>query len=377
MKRELERYLKQATRGLYGAARKDVWNELEQDILERVRGSKAFGLSETQALNRALEQLGDPRAVSAGMASTYHFPVVFKGLALTLIGGAALFTFSSRAQQILKLEDSGFGLPGTSLTVKKLDLQKAIEAEGLKISPGKVDKQLGVEVGSTLTLPNGKRVLIPLQYTRIPTTEENPSVPLYPVLNQIRSAGYSVEISGWNKLHITSSLFKLTLEPVGKENSFINWYRFEGARWASNGLFDQFMAGEIENPALIEGRRPDLAGKVVVAVTVTRSAVSNPLVYYINNGQQEVQCKAQQPRASAYADAVQVSADGHYALRVIGGVVAEKSIPKVPRTVAQACTPQAIPTGVFLAIFEQGIFKPLKTPLQPGMKLEPGKTYTL
>jgi len=373
MKRELERYLKRATRGLYGAARRDVWNELEQDILERVRVSQAFGLSEAQALNRALEQLGDPRAVSIGMASTYHFPVVFKGLALTLMAGTALFTFSSRAQQILKIGDSGSGLPGTSLSVKKLDLQKALEAAGLSMSTGKKEGDLT----SMLTLPNGKRVLIPFQYTRIPPIEENPSVPLYSVLSQIRSAGYPVEISGWNKLHVTSSLFNLTLEPAGKQNSFLNWYRFQGAGWATNGLFDQFMAGEIENPALIEGKRSDLAGKVVVAITVTRSAVSNPLVYYINNGQQEVQCKAQQPRASAYADAVQVSADGQYTLRVIGGVVAEKTAPKVPRTVAQACTPQAIPTGVFLAIFEQGIFKPLKTPLQPGMRLEPGKTYTL
>ena len=377
MKRDLERDLKRATRGLYGAARKDVWNELEQDILERVRVSRAFGLSETQALSRALEQLGDPQEVSAGMASTYHFPVVFKGLALTLIAGTALFTFSSSAQQILKIGDSGFGLPGTSLTLKKLELKSALEAEGLKISPGKIDKQLGVEVGSTLTLPNGKRVLIPLQYTRIPTTEENPSVPLYSVLSQIRSAGYPIEISGWNKLRVTSSLFKLTLEPARKQDSFVNWYRFEGARWATDGFFDQYMASEIENPALVEGKRPDLAGKVVVAITVTRSAVSNPLVYYINNGQQEVKCKAQQFQASAYADAVQVSGNGQFTLRVVGGVVAEKIARKVPRTVAQACTPQAIPTGVFLAIFEQGIFKPLKTPLQPGMKLEPGKTYTL
>ena len=138
------------------------------------------------------------------------------------------------------------------------------------------------------------------------------------------------------KLNITSSLFKLTLEPIQNQNSFAKWYRLSAASWATDRLFDQYMAETLERPVKLEGVRPDLAGKVVVAVTVSKSPSSFALGYFV--GAKEVFCNKQQPRAGAFADAVKVGPDGRFVLQTIRGKVQQKVLPTVPRTLnAYAC----------------------------------------
>ena len=256
--------MKRATRGLYGAARKDVLNELEQDIFERVRVSRAFGLSETQALNRALEQLGDPRAVSVGMANTYMWPRALKGLSLLCVMGLVFLFY-----------------------------------------------------------------------------------PLAPARGQ---------------------------DLTGAE-----WYgvKLEGAQWAADGLFDRYMAPTIQGAAVLQGQRLDLAGRVIVAVTVTPSTSVQPLSYYVDKGQQEVRCDRIQPNAGAYTAITKADPSGRFELLVLSGVLAQQPTRWLPRSIQEACTPRVVNTGVYLAVFAGGSFTPLKTRLAPGTRLEPGKTYTL
>ncbi len=79
----VETYLRRATRGLWGKKRLEVREELEAHLQERVMAYRIGGLGETDAVKKALAELGKPQEVSLGMARLYTFP--------TLLGsGAAL-----------------------------------------------------------------------------------------------------------------------------------------------------------------------------------------------------------------------------------------------------------------------------------------------
>ncbi len=72
--RELRRYLRRATRGLWGKSHTVVWAELEGHIRMRAAELQITGLSEEAAILRALSELGSPSLVSHGMAHVYILP---------------------------------------------------------------------------------------------------------------------------------------------------------------------------------------------------------------------------------------------------------------------------------------------------------------
>ena len=193
MNRTLERYLKQATRGLHGSVKKDVWNELEGDILERVRGSRAFGLSEGEAMKQALKQLGSAQEMSAGMVKTYRLPLVQKTLIGFSVVGLLMLSFPSNAQPLVSLTHWG-----ESLEVSPDELIKSLQNQGLVIKESQTDS---ANTKTQLTLPNGKLVWIePANSFRPPESRGAPSLLIKPILQNIHSAGYPIKISGWEKL---------------------------------------------------------------------------------------------------------------------------------------------------------------------------------
>ena len=74
--KQLERYLNHATRGTYGKTRVLIRAELEANIRMRGKELEHHGLNETQAITRALEELGAPNFVSAGMTRVYTMPKI-------------------------------------------------------------------------------------------------------------------------------------------------------------------------------------------------------------------------------------------------------------------------------------------------------------
>ena len=73
---EVERYLNRATRGLWGRKRREVREELEAHISERITVHRIAGLKEADAVEQALLEMGEPREVSAGMAKLYTVPLI-------------------------------------------------------------------------------------------------------------------------------------------------------------------------------------------------------------------------------------------------------------------------------------------------------------
>ena len=84
---ELERYLKAATRGLWGQKKFEVREELEAHILERAHKHELLGFEHQQAISNAIYELGDARAMNRGMTGVHTMPKLLRSMF------TAMFTF--------------------------------------------------------------------------------------------------------------------------------------------------------------------------------------------------------------------------------------------------------------------------------------------
>ncbi|GGJ45472.1 permease prefix domain 1-containing protein [Deinococcus roseus] len=91
----LNHYLKQATRGLPRKQKIELWQELEADILERTNQHRAFGMTEHEALQKTLAQMGQPAAIQKGMQQVYLMPRITRFGAGTLLSGVLLMSATS------------------------------------------------------------------------------------------------------------------------------------------------------------------------------------------------------------------------------------------------------------------------------------------
>jgi len=92
----LNAYLRRATWGLPEARRQDLWDELEEHLLNRAEQLQHTGLSSTQALIQAIHELGSPSRVTLGMAKVYTMPkLLVAAAALALSISAGLYVLAS------------------------------------------------------------------------------------------------------------------------------------------------------------------------------------------------------------------------------------------------------------------------------------------
>lgn len=89
-----ERYLRQATRGLSGQAKRDAQTELRGAIEDKVWRSTLLGLAAGAAQGAALRDLGSPHAVASGLTRVHTLPRAALGAVLAgvacLLGVQAL-----------------------------------------------------------------------------------------------------------------------------------------------------------------------------------------------------------------------------------------------------------------------------------------------
>ena len=101
MKR-LERYLNEATRGLFGRRKKAVQLELRGDIEDKLHRYQIVGLSEEQALERTLQDLGSARALRGGFFRLHSAPLLGQLGALVLASSAAVLAlWPSNSAQVV------------------------------------------------------------------------------------------------------------------------------------------------------------------------------------------------------------------------------------------------------------------------------------
>jgi len=98
--RQLEPFLRQATRGLWGLERRLVRAELEGHLRLRIDELQLSGLSPQAALERSLEELGHPSAISAGMRRVYVWPRLWPSLALLALALSLWLAWPHRPPEV-------------------------------------------------------------------------------------------------------------------------------------------------------------------------------------------------------------------------------------------------------------------------------------
>lgn len=93
---DVDRYLKRATRGLWGQKKRDIQAELRGAVEDKVYRCRLLGLDEAQAVASALRDLGSPAAVARELREVHTVPQTFKVLAF--VGVAGLLGFQAVAQ---------------------------------------------------------------------------------------------------------------------------------------------------------------------------------------------------------------------------------------------------------------------------------------
>lgn len=100
IEQQIEKYLKQATRGLPTPLRKSVQGELRADIEQRMLDHLIAGFSREEALQQALVALGRPEIISKGMQMVHVSPQLTRWGAVTLLAGALLLAAHTTAQGV-------------------------------------------------------------------------------------------------------------------------------------------------------------------------------------------------------------------------------------------------------------------------------------
>ena len=105
MNRDVEQYLRRATRGLWGRKREEVREELGAHVEGRINAHLIAGLDERTAVERTLTELGQPAHVSAGMVRLHTAP--------TLMGLGAMMSAAALTVFVLVTGGMAQSLPGT------------------------------------------------------------------------------------------------------------------------------------------------------------------------------------------------------------------------------------------------------------------------
>jgi hypothetical protein len=91
---KFETYLKRATRGIWGKRRTDAILELRGNIEARIWTLEHQGKTQAEALEMALQELGDPRVVRAGFVQVQSVPSTLRAVVLAVMTIWISFPFS-------------------------------------------------------------------------------------------------------------------------------------------------------------------------------------------------------------------------------------------------------------------------------------------
>ncbi|THF68005.1 hypothetical protein E7T06_18370 [Deinococcus sp. Arct2-2] len=215
----LEQYLRRATRGLSRPQRLKVRAELEEHILERAWAAQCAGLNEDQALQAALDTLGDAGQVRRGLQAVHVAPQLWRWSALTLLLGAVtLFPTLTAAQvpvlnsfpTLACLADTRACLPSAGwLNVDSLTV--ALRQLGVTVRP--VNAASGAAL--QLVFPGSRAVTVPTSQNlgrspdQITSSRFLSSNALVYLLAE--QSGLPVSLEGWINPQLRVGTTKLTL----------------------------------------------------------------------------------------------------------------------------------------------------------------------
>ncbi len=169
--KQTEQYVRQATRGLWGRARRELKTELEGHIAERCQEFQLAGLNPQEAERQTLRELGAPVQVSGGMLDVHIFPALGKAGVLSALLATAVF--SALPQGLAQVQSIYTSAKGSG-PASYLDFEQ-FKAE-IKKAGGEVS---GPAQTATITIPGAPRPNYPLNTAQWPGATLNQGNTVY------------------------------------------------------------------------------------------------------------------------------------------------------------------------------------------------------
>jgi hypothetical protein len=231
----LETYLNRATRGVWGKKKLEVKAELRGSIEARAWKLECLGFTPELALETAMRELGEPKAIAAGLTKVHTMPTILKStLALGMFLSIAITSLNSSRAQIevttLKLAQYA-GLEKVQVTPQSLSksepyflqlssIKRNLEAAGIAVDDtpqgsleGFVNQRVLVPT-LRFTLPGSvQRIVVQsapaiwksetgeLEWNRIPPKNiglDRYYVPFWSFVEQLQTrSGLPVRLEGW------------------------------------------------------------------------------------------------------------------------------------------------------------------------------------
>jgi len=206
--KQTERYLRQATQGLWGRARRDLRTELQGHVNERIQEFRLGGLSLEEAERQTLRELGTPERVSSGMLGVHTIPALGKVGALSLLLATTLLTTLPQGLAQVKSIYGSFQNTGPNSYLDFEQLKAAIERAGGELK-GKPDSAI-------LTVPGAARAHYPLnlfKWSDAVLVQENKAYFNTGLLVRgLLSSGADLRIVGWKNPTLKAGKAKIQLE---------------------------------------------------------------------------------------------------------------------------------------------------------------------
>jgi hypothetical protein len=230
---DLEKFLRQASRGLWGRERQTVRRELESHIRQRANRYEVSGSSEIEAIKLAIADLGEPREINSGMKGVYSVPTTIRAGVLT----AALATFVFMGAQLSTAQVTGttkfltpacveqqkisfhiekYFIPceSNNFSISFESLKSVLEPLGAHIQVGAASGTIQWPEGaiSVMNTDSGYNILqFEVDGKLITAPPAKGYVPAWTFFDSLRDSGLPVQISGWDNPQITVGKTKFTL----------------------------------------------------------------------------------------------------------------------------------------------------------------------
>ena len=179
MKTNLEQFLRQATHGLHGQDLSIVREELRSNIEQLMLEYQEEGDSHEIALARAINEFGNPKAISSGMARVHNIPKLVQRIGLaTVLVGFLISPFGFYHAGVLATPWTDDRGTVRTFTVPISEIQASLHRVGLRVKNSLDGSGLTFEIAD--------------EWTYVPMVEG--SVEVHDLLNGLCRTGFSVGI---------------------------------------------------------------------------------------------------------------------------------------------------------------------------------------
>jgi hypothetical protein len=222
---DLEKFLRQASRGLWGRERQTVRRELESHIRHRAQRYEVDGSSKVDAIKLAIANLGEAREISAGMKGVYTMANTIRAGVFT----AALATFVFMGSQLSTAQITGYPSPtclklntgGYSVDVIQDEQEKTFalscESNFLWISMNSLRPTLE-PLGVTFSAPFAMNNETEARYHKLRFPGGSPfnvvrdgGIMIFDFVEYLKGSNLPVQIEGWDNPKITVGKTSFTL----------------------------------------------------------------------------------------------------------------------------------------------------------------------